>query len=34
MVTELEIERFLDLLRQPSFGHLPFVMVSAWGQRP
>jgi SAM-dependent methyltransferase len=33
LVTEREIERFLDLLRQPSFGHLPFVMVTAWGQR-
>jgi hypothetical protein len=33
LVTEPEIECFLDLLRQPSFGHLPFVMVTAWGQR-
>ena len=32
-VTEGEIERFLNLLEQPWFGHLPFVMVTAWGQR-
>ena len=29
-----EIERFLELPAQPSFGHLPFVMVTAWGRRP
>jgi SAM-dependent methyltransferase len=34
LVTDREIERFLDLLAQPSFGHLPFVMVTAWGRRP
>lgn len=34
LVTDREIERFLELLGQPSFGHLPFVMVTAWGQRP
>jgi hypothetical protein len=34
LVTDREIERFLELLGRPSFGHLPFVMVTAWGQRP
>jgi hypothetical protein len=34
LVTDREIERFLELLGQPSFGHLPFVMVTAWGRRP
>jgi SAM-dependent methyltransferase len=34
LVTGPEIERFLELLEQPAFGHLPFVMVTAWGQRP
>jgi SAM-dependent methyltransferase len=32
-VTEPEIERFRGLLEQPSYGHLPFVMVTAWGRR-
>jgi SAM-dependent methyltransferase len=34
LVTDREIERFLELLEQPSFGYLPFVMVTAWGRRP
>jgi SAM-dependent methyltransferase len=34
LVNEPEIEQFLELLEQPSYGHLPFVMVTAWGQRP
>jgi SAM-dependent methyltransferase len=34
LATDREIERFLELLAQPSFGYLPFVMVTAWGQRP
>jgi hypothetical protein len=33
LVTDPEIERFLELLAQPWFGHLPLVMVTAWGQR-
>jgi SAM-dependent methyltransferase len=33
LVTDPEIERFGELLAQPSFGYLPFVMVTAWGQR-
>ena len=34
LVTQREIERFLELLAQPWFGHLPFIMVTAWGRRP
>jgi SAM-dependent methyltransferase len=33
LVTGPEIERFLELLAQSSFAHLPFIMVSAWGRR-
>ena len=34
LLTDGEVERVLALTAQPWFEHLPFVMVSAWGQRP
>jgi hypothetical protein len=34
LVTDPELDRFLEFLEQPAFGHLPFLMVTAWGQKP
>jgi SAM-dependent methyltransferase len=34
LVTEQDVERVLELAAQPSLLHVPFVMVTAWGQRP
>lgn len=34
LVTEQDVERALELSAQPSLLHVPFVMVTAWGQRP
>jgi hypothetical protein len=34
VLTDIEVDRFLDLTRLPGFGYLPLPMVTAWGQRP
>jgi hypothetical protein len=34
LATNQEVQRFLELLTQPSFRYLVFVVVTAWGQRP
>ena len=34
LLTDIEVDRFLDLTRQPGFGYLPLLRVTAWGQRP
>jgi hypothetical protein len=34
LLTDIEVDRFLDLTRQPGFGYLPLPMVTASGQRP
>jgi hypothetical protein len=34
LLTEQEVERFVALTAEPSFGALWMPMVTAWGQRP
>jgi SAM-dependent methyltransferase len=34
LVSTQEVERALEASAQPSLLHVPFVMVTAWGQRP
>jgi hypothetical protein len=33
LLTDIEVDRFLDLTRQPGFGSMPLPVVTARGQR-
>ena len=33
LLTDIEVDRYLDLTRQPGFGYMPLPVVTAWGQR-
>jgi hypothetical protein len=34
LLTDIEVDRFLDLTRQPGFGYLPLPMVTTSEQLP